>query len=227
MRPNIFAGPLALAVCAAFVSVGAAHAGDAGSNVSRNVNADGSSAVSVSNSPTWLDGVSYGLDLSLAANVVTTVQPTRALPWEVTDNSGAAAWAKMALPTDSIWLPWQKTTLEMRVDPSQNEGRFGTVFSREVKLSDHMAASVNDSYALTHKASEASGWEVGKSVSLKLLDTGTTFSVGATNSNLGQAWLPTASAEQKLFGPLNVTTTVQNTGTEINKSISAGFKHSW
>ncbi|WP_156922120.1 hypothetical protein [Azorhizobium doebereinerae] len=230
MRPNcLSAGTasrfLGLAVLA--VAAGGARAEDVKTTITRDVNSDGSSAVYVTNTPAWLDGAKFGVDLSLSAATVNTVQPNRALPWDVSDTSAAAAWAKMSLPTEAQWLPWQQTTLEMRVDPTQNAGKVGTTFSREMKLTDHMTASINDSYALVHSADASSGWELGKSVSVKLPDTGTTFSVGATNTSGERAWLPSASAEQKLIGPLNLTTTVENTGTEISKSITAGFKHNW
>jgi len=42
-------------------------------------------------------------------------------------------------------------------------------------------------------------------------------------------WLPTLSAEQKLFGgPFSVTGSMSETaGGDISKSLRAGFKHSW
>lgn len=230
MRPNTpSAGIARLAtglVVLAFAA-GAAHAEDVKTTVTRDLNTDGSSAVYVSNSPMWLEGASFGFDLSMAAATVNTFQPTRTLPWDVADTSNAAAWAKVSLPTDSLWMPWHQTTFEMRVDPTQNEGKFGTTLSRDMQINRYMTASVNDTYAVIHTTDTAGGWEIGKSVSLKLLDTGTTFSIGATNTSADHMWLPTATAEQKLFGPLNVTTTVADTGTEITKSITAGYKYSW
>ncbi|GGF56336.1 hypothetical protein GCM10007301_14940 [Azorhizobium oxalatiphilum] len=230
MRPNspaARASGFAAGIAVLAFAAGAAHAEDVKTTVTRDVNTDGSSAVYVSSSPMWLEGASFGFDLSMAASTVATFQPTRTLPWDVTDTSNAAAWAKVSLPTDSLWMPWQQTTFEMRVDPSQNEGKFGTTFSRDMQLNRYMTASVNDSYAVIHTTDTAGGWEIGKSVSLKLLDTGTTFSIGATNSSTDRLWLPTATAEQKLFGPLNVTTSVADTGSEITKSITAGYKYSW
>lgn len=230
MRPNFpaaRAAGLAAGLAALAFAAGAAHAEDLKTTVTRDLNTDGTSAVYISNSPMWLEGASYGFDLSMAASTVSTFQPTRALPWDVTDTSNATAWAKVSLPTDALWMPWHQTTFEMRVDPTQNQGRFGTTLSSDMQLNRSLTASVNDSYAVIHTTDTAGGWEIGKSVSLKLLDTGTTFSIGATNSSTDRLWLPSASAEQKLFGPLNVTTTVADTGSEISKSITAGYKYSW
>lgn len=229
MRPQDLTATRALgvAVLALVMAGGTARADDGKTTINRDVKSDGSSAVSVSSTPGWLDGASYGVDMSLAAQPSTTVQPQKPLPWTPSDPSTAAAWAKVNVPTNPDVVPWSQTTVEMRVDPTQNQGKVGTTFSRDMKLTDHMTASVNDSYSMVRKSESASAVETDKSLSLKLDDFGTTFSVGAANTVGDKAWLPNASAEQKLIGPLSVTTSVADTGTEINKSITAGFKTKW
>lgn len=206
---------------------GLALAEDIKTEITRTTNADGSSAVSVANTPVWLDGTKFGLDLSLAATPVGVVQPNKPLPWAVTDTSAAAAWAKVSLPTQAQWLPWEETTVDMRVDPTQDSSRLGTTFTRSWVVWDHVTASFNDSYALSHSVDQRGRWETGKSVSLDLKETGTRFSVAANTSSTDHAWLPSASAQQQLIGPLSLTTSVANTGTEINKSITAGFRQAW
>ena len=51
----------------------------------------------------------------------------------------------------------------------------------------------------------------------------------AAISSTDDKWLPTLSAEQKLFGgPFNVTGSVSEAATgEISKGLSAGFKRQW
>ncbi len=229
MRPQEFMATRAIGMAAlALVMAGAtARADDGKTSINREVKSDGSSSVNVSSTPGWLDGASYGVDMSLAAQPSTTVQPAKPLPWTQPDSSSAAAWAKVNVPTNTDVVPWSQTTVEMRVDPTQNQGKVGTTFSRDMKVTDHMTASVNDSYSMVRNSDNASVVETGKSLSLKLDDFGTTFSVGATNTVGDKAWLPSASAEQKLIGPLSVTTSVADTGSEINKSITAGFKSKW
>ncbi len=206
---------------------GAAQADDIKTTVTRVTNTDGSAAVSVTSVPVWLEGARFGLDLSVAAATVSTVQPGRPLPWAVANTSAAAAWARMDVPVQAAFLPWTQSTVDMRLDPTQESGRLGTTFSRSWVVWDHITASFNDSYALTRSLDQAAGWETGKSVSLNLRDTGTVFSVATNLTSSDHAWLPSASAQQQLMGPLTLTTTVANTGSEISKSITAGFRHTW
>ncbi len=230
MRPGKGQGRVASRVIGAALltsAAGFAQAEDIKTTIVRTANTDGSAAVSVESVPVWLDGTKFGLDLSLAAAPVGTVQPNRPLPWTVTDTSAAAAWARMSVPTQAQWLPWQETTLDMRVDPTQDSSRIATTFTRSWVVWDHVTASFNDSYALTRNLDQGGRWETGKSVSLDLQETGTRLSVAANTNSSDHAWLPSASAQQQLLGPLSLTTTVSNTGTEITKSITAGFRHTW
>ncbi len=230
MRPGNVQGRLVSgAIAAALLSTtsGFAIAEDIKTEITRTAHADGSSAVSVASTPVWLDGTKFGLDLSVAAASVATVQPNKPLPWAATDASSAAAWAQMSLPTQAEWLPWEQTTLDMRVDPTQDSSRLGTTFTRSWVVWDHVTASFNDSYALTRNLDQGGGWETGKSVSLDLKDTGTRVSVAANTSSSDHAWLPSATAQQQLFGPLSLTTSVADTGSEITKSITASFRHTW
>jgi hypothetical protein len=54
-------------------------------------------------------------------------------------------------------------------------------------------------------------------------------SLGANISSTDEKWLPSLSAEQKLFGgPFSVTGSVSETPTgETSKSLTAGFKRQW
>jgi len=67
-----------------------------------------------------------------------------------------------------------------------------------------------------------------RSVKLDVAPTGTSFGVGWTSASNDPVTHNTLSADQKLFGPLHVTTAVTDVGqpTEI-KSITAGFKLGW
>ena len=57
---------------------------------------------------------------------------------------------------------------------------------------------------------------------------GTTLAVGTTTSTIDNVTRGKLLAEQKIYGPLNVTTTLTDVGTQNPaKSISAGFKLNW
>ena len=58
--------------------------------------------------------------------------------------------------------------------------------------------------------------------------TGTSFIAGQSLSSTDDKWLRKIGAEQKLFGGVTISGSIGETalGT-TNKSLSAGFKHSW
>jgi hypothetical protein len=67
-----------------------------------------------------------------------------------------------------------------------------------------------------------------KSVKFNILPTGTTLGAGVATASNDPVTHNTLSAEQKLYGPLQVTTAVTDVGqTTTNKSITAGFKLNW
>ena len=63
---------------------------------------------------------------------------------------------------------------------------------------------------------------------LDILPTGTTLAAALSSSSTDPVTHNTLSAEQKLFGPLNVTTAVTDVGqSSESKSISARVKLTW
>ena len=67
-----------------------------------------------------------------------------------------------------------------------------------------------------------------KAVKFNILPTGTTLGAGLATASNDPVTHNTLSAEQKLYGPLQVTTAVTDFGqTSSSKSISAGFKLHW
>ena len=73
------------------------------------------------------------------------------------------------------------------------------------------------------------GWTSNQSLRFNVLPTDTSVSLGANISSTDEKWLPSLSAEQKLFGgPFSVTGSVSETPTgETSKSLTAGFKRQW
>jgi hypothetical protein len=72
-------------------------------------------------------------------------------------------------------------------------------------------------------------WTNEDAVRFNLASTGTTFSVGTKMQSDDDRLLRSFSAEQKLFnGPVSITGTIaEQPNGDTNKSIMAGFKHSW
>lgn len=191
--------------------------------VSRTVNRDGSASVTAAGQVKDWNNAEVGFDLSLAARQ--TAGPPS--PTGVQDGAGGAAWAKAPLPGVSRLTPWEQGSVDVRVDPVQEQGHVATTFSRQWSLNEALAARVTDSYGLTTSVTGTEHWESGKSVSLDVKPTDTSFSVGASSQRGEAGWLPSISASQKLMGAVNVTTSVAETSDGLNKSITAGFRHTW
>lgn len=194
--------------------------------VSRTVNKDGSSAVTAAGAVREWRGAEFGVDMSLAARQGAAV-PTQSAVTASQDGAGAAAWARAPIPGVANLTGWQKGAVDVRVDPVQEQGRLGTTFSREFSVTDGVSARVKDSYAVTSGADGTQQWETGKSVSVDMTSTGTTVSVGTGNRSGETRWQPSVSASQQIIGPLSVTTSVADTGDRLDKSITAGFRHTW
>ena len=71
-------------------------------------------------------------------------------------------------------------------------------------------------------------YQTEQSAKLSIADTGTSFTAGQSLSSADDKWLRKVGAEQKLFGGVSISGSIGETpqGTS-NKSITAGFKHSW
>ncbi|MEI7805381.1 MAG: hypothetical protein WCI56_08645 [Hyphomicrobiales bacterium] len=206
---------------------------------SRTDNPDGSAAVKVKKPlPTTWD-IKVGADLGLPAAPATSYQPDKMLPNGSQQQSGAA-WANVAVPDIA--------SIEARVDPSQEQGKLGTTFKRSVPLGKQFSVTVQNQVAVTetfaNPAAAASSipsagpapatpgatrvWSNDRELKFNILSTGTTLGMGRTTSTADDIARNRLSAEQKLYGPLNVTTAVTDVGTPTaSKSITAGFKLNW
>jgi hypothetical protein len=71
--------------------------------------------------------------------------------------------------------------------------------------------------------------DASQALKFDILPSDTTVSVGATISSTDTKWLPSLSAQQKLFGgPINITGSISESTTgEVNKTLKGGFKQSW
>ena len=160
-------------------------------------------------------------------------QPDQLANSAITDQSPGVAWATVTAPGLEAPLGWDKTSIETRVDPSQEQGKLGTTLSRSVPVGDSVSVTLQNGLTVTRTLPSAAaprqGWASSQALRFELLPTDTSVSVGADISSTDDKWLRTLSAEQKLFGgPVNVTGTVSETpGGDHSKSLKAGFKRTW
>lgn len=185
----------------------------------RTLNADGTTSMTYASDVPDL-ATQVGLDMSTAKSSVAPV----AQPGGETVNG--TAYAKVTLAALPDWLLWQKGAVNITVSPTEEESKVGTTLSRSWTINDGLKAELADTYQLG-RSGATNGWQMNKSLSVQNTDTRTTVSLGASATDETQRLLPSLSAQQKVFGDLHVTTTVADTGGDINKSITAGFSHRW
>ncbi|QTL01592.1 hypothetical protein J5J86_12205 [Aquabacter sp. L1I39] len=191
-------------------------------SVSRSEHFDGSSGVAVTGNFSSFDWTQFGLDMSLASQ--RSVLPAGAVLPGSLGSSDAAAWARFNLPTGA--LPWDASSLTLRLDPFQDQRKIESAFSRDIELAPQLKVGFSDSYAFVMESGSQT-WSTDKSVHLDLGATGTRLSLSAGLNSAERAWLPSVSARQPLIGPVVLTTTLADTGSEINRSITAGFSRTW
>ena len=146
--------------------------------------------------------------------------------------SSGTAWAAVTAP--GVGSIWDKTAVEARIDPAQDQGKLGASMSKSLKLSDQYSLTLENGYNMTQGFAQMpasagrTNYATEQSAKLGLADTGTSFSAGQTLSTSDEKWLRRIGAEQKIVGGFNISGSIAETPLGIaNKSISAGFKQSW
>jgi hypothetical protein len=205
---------------------------------SANEKPNGTSAVSVKQSLTPFWDTRIGADMTVARQG--TLIASEALSEKLANGgnapqSSATAWAAITAP--GVASVWDKTAVEARLDPTQEQSKLGTSLSKSVPLSEQYSLTLANGYNLIQQgivpvpgivSRPVRSYETDASAKLSILDTGTSFMAGQTLSTNDDKWLRKIGAEQKLFDGVTVSGSVGETLTgATNKSISAGFKRSW
>jgi hypothetical protein len=149
--------------------------------------------------------------------------------------STGTAWAAITAP--GLGSIWDKTAVEARVDPSQEQSKLGTSMSKSLPLSEQYSLTLQNGYNVIQQGvvpvpgipgRPARNYETDQSARLSITDTGTSFIAGQTLSSADDRWLHKIGAEQKLFGDISISGSIGETtlGTS-NKRLTAGFKRSW
>ena len=221
------------------VPKGAAKAAaNADASWSSSQKANGVSGVSVKQSVSPFLDTRIGADMTVARQGTLT---TSELLSEKLANGGSlpqssgSAWAAITAP--GLASIWDKTAVEARVDPAQEQSKLGTSLSKSVPLSEQYSLTLENGYNLIQQglvpvpgivSHPARSYETGQSAKLSITGTGTSFMAGQTLSTSDDKWLRRIGAEQKLFDGVTISGSVGETPSgAANKSISAGFKRSW
>lgn len=206
---------------------------------SSNVKGNGASSVSVkrSISPFW--DTRIGADMTLVNQPQGTTSGDllrqKISPGAAPENSTGSAWAAVTAP--GVGSIWDKTAVEARLDPSQEQGKLGTSISKSLPLGDAYSLTLQNRFDVIQQgfvpvpgvpAHPQRNTETDQSAKLSIADTGTSLIAGRTLSSTDDKWLGKVGAEQKLFDGVTVSGSIGETPAgATNKSISAGFKRSW
>ena len=200
---------------------------------------NGSSDVSVKQSLSSFLDTRVGADMTVARPPQTLTESQ--LLSEKLANGGSlpqstgTAWAAITAP--GAGSVWDKTAIEARVDPSQDQTRLGTSLSKSLPLDGQYSLTLQNGYNLIEQGvvpvpgiigRPVRNYETEQSAKLSIADTGTSFTAGQSLSSTDDKWLRSVGAEQKLFGGVSISGSIGETplGT-TSKSVSAGFKQSW
>ncbi len=182
-----------------------------------------------------------GADLNLAGTPSFAARPNQPLPLAAGAQDTGAAWASVGVPN--------LASLDARVDPTNDQGKLGTTFKQAIPVGNKFSVTVQNTYAVTEiftptattmpsdvplMAAPVTGppapqiWSTEKTVKFNVLTTGTTFGAGITTASNDPVTHNTFSADQKLYGPLHVTTAVTDLGQPTaSKRLSAALKLNW
>jgi len=213
---------------------------DKGLDVTRTEKPDGSATVVVKQplQTEWSNSV--GADLGPSKSGAGSAFDRPLLTARDSSGSGAA-WASLGVPNIG--------SVDARVDPYNEQGKVGTTLKQSIPFGGRFAVTLQDTYSVTETLSSPSAgpndlplmalpsastpttpqvFGNERAVKFNILPTGTTVGAGVTTASNDPVTHNTISAEQKLYGPLQVTTAVTDFGqTTSSKSISAGFKLHW
>jgi hypothetical protein len=199
---------------------------------SNNARPNGASAVSVKQSvaPFW--DARVGADMTVARQG--TLTTSEALSEKLSNGgnlqqSSGTAWAAITAP--GVASIWDKTAVEARVDPGQEQTKLGTSLSKSLPLSEQYSLTLKNDYNVIQQgivSRPVRSYETDQSAKLSITDTGTSLVAGQTLSTNDDKWLRKVGAEQKLFDGVTISGSIGETSTgAANKSLSAGFKRSW
>ena len=214
---------------------GAANAASA--TWSRSDKPDGFSVVTVKQSLLPWGDARIGADLNVAGQSPLAVPlPEKLATSNRLEESSGTGWAAATAP--GLGPVWDKTTVEARLDPGQDQTKVGTAISKSVPLVDNKATvlilqggyTVTDqaSLPLISNATPQHSYSVDESARLQFTGTGTSLIAEQALSPVEDRWLKSIGAEQALFGGVNLAGKVSETPSGLlDKSLTAGFRKTW
>ena len=211
-------------------------------DVARTDRPDGSSTVALKQPlPTEWDS-KIGVDFALASDPRSINPAFNPMRTTKDDSGSGAAWASVGV------APF--ATVDARVDPANDTGRLATKFKQAVPVGNNFSVTFESRYSVTEtygtpQAATPNVPLMATPVStpgapvphvfgndnvakFAILPSGTTLAAGLSSVSTDPVLHNSLSAEQKIYGPLQITTALNDIGQPSeNKSIRARFKLNW
>ncbi len=215
----------------------AAAAAKPGTAWSQSDKPNGFSAVTVKQPllPLWDTRVGADFNVAGQGQLPTPLPEKLATDGHLSQSSGTA-WAATTAP--GFGPIWDKTAIEARLDPAQDQRKLATSISKSIPLvGGATTLMLQGGYSVTDQAALPAWVSAGRSqysygadqsAKLQFSQTGTSLLAGQSLSATEDRWLRSVGAEQALFGGVSINGSISETASgNLNKSLTAGFKKAW
>lgn len=181
-----------------------------------------------------------GADLGMSADQVASANADNPLRVQRSNRNSDAAWASFGLSA---------ATVDARVNTGNDQGLVATTFKHSVPIGSALSLTLQSRTSVTETFGQGATsfdipmrtlpvndaaavgsrvWGQENSAKFNIPATGTSFVAGVSASSADTVSHNTFSAEQKVYGPLQVSTSVTDVGQAgENKSVNARFKFNW
>lgn len=181
-----------------------------------------------------------GAELGMAPDASAGWTPDNPLRVQRNARGANAAWASVDLH--------ETATVDARVNPAGEQGQFATTLKRTMPIGSHLSMTLQSRTSMTETfgrgittfdipmmalpspdgTTTSRVWGQDNSARFNILATGTTLGAALSSNSTDPVTHNTLSAEQKLYGPLSVSTSIHDVGKEgENRSVSARARFSW
>jgi hypothetical protein len=154
----------------------------------------------------------------------------------VSPASSGTAWAALTAP--GLGSIWDKTALQARLDPLQDQSTISTSISKSLSLAPQTySLDLQGSYNIVEQRTfpglgiaggAVRDIQIGQTAQLSLAETDTSLIASRSFSSADDRWLKSIGITQKLDDGLSVTGSIgESTEGRANASLSAGYNHSW
>lgn len=181
-----------------------------------------------------------GAELGMAADAAAGWSPDNPLRVQRNARGANAAWASVDVH--------EVATVDARVNPAGEQGLLATTLKRSMPIGSHLSMTLQSRTSMTETFGRGMAtsdiplmvlpssdgtttsriWGQENSARFNILATGTTLGAGVSSISTDPVTHNTLSAEQKLYGPLSVSTSIHDVGKEgESRSVSARARFNW